>query len=101
MSEETFDREEDGFTFSDEDFSRRYFPEQKRPGVAGVSSPRRTAQIHGGLLRYTAGEIHSCERCAVVSPQLHRTDRVRVVAPHRRSPGEIGTGSLPRPDINA
>jgi len=28
MSEETFDGEEDGFTFSDEDFGRRYFPEQ-------------------------------------------------------------------------
>ena len=26
MSEETFDPEEDGFTFSDEDFGRRYFP---------------------------------------------------------------------------
>jgi hypothetical protein len=48
MSEETFDREEDGFTFSDEDFGRRYFPEQKPPSVAGVSSPPRTARIHGG-----------------------------------------------------
>jgi hypothetical protein len=48
MSEETFDREEDGFTFSDEDFGRRYFPQQKPPSAAGVSSPSRTARIHGG-----------------------------------------------------
>jgi hypothetical protein len=48
MSEETFDREEDGFTFSDEDFGRRYFPEQKSPAAAGVSSPPRTGRTHGG-----------------------------------------------------
>jgi hypothetical protein len=47
MSEETFDREEDGFTFSEEDFGRRYFPEQKPPSVAGVSGPRQTVRIHG------------------------------------------------------
>jgi hypothetical protein len=28
MSEETFDDEETGLIFSDEDFGRRYFPEQ-------------------------------------------------------------------------
>jgi hypothetical protein len=48
MSEETFDREEDGFIFSDEDFGRRYFPEQKPPSVTGVSSPRQTAPTNGG-----------------------------------------------------
>jgi hypothetical protein len=47
MSEETFDCEEDGFIFSDEDFGRRYSPEQKPPSAAGVSSRSRTARIHG------------------------------------------------------
>jgi len=57
MSEETFECEEDGFTFSDEDFGRRYFPEQNLGSAssAGNSStagnhqaqPNR-ARIHGG-----------------------------------------------------
>jgi hypothetical protein len=57
MSEETFEREEDGFTFSDEDFGRRYFPEQNLSSASGASNsstagnhqaqPNR-ARIHGG-----------------------------------------------------
>jgi hypothetical protein len=38
MSEETFEREEDGFTFSDEDFGRRYFPEQSLDSASGASN---------------------------------------------------------------
>ena len=38
MSEETFDGEEDGFTFSDEDFGRRYFPERNLPSASGASN---------------------------------------------------------------
>jgi hypothetical protein len=47
MSEETFDREEDGFTFSDEDFGRRYFSEQKSRPADQQAKPN-TARIHGG-----------------------------------------------------
>jgi hypothetical protein len=57
MSEETFDHEEDGFTFSDEDFGRRYFSEQRPPSPADVKHLSRpvnqqanpsSARIHGG-----------------------------------------------------
>jgi len=47
MSEETFDSEEDGFTFSDEDFGRRYLSEQK-PRPADQQAKPNTAPIHGG-----------------------------------------------------
>ena len=57
MSEETFDGEEDGFTFSDEDFGRRYFPEQNLHSASGASNSSvagnyqakaNAARIHGG-----------------------------------------------------
>jgi hypothetical protein len=57
MSEETFDGEEDGFTFSDEDFGRRYFAEQNLGSASGGSNSSgagtcqaksSTARIHGG-----------------------------------------------------
>ena len=57
MSEETFECEEDGFTFSDEDFGRRYFPEQNLRSGSDASNSRGTgnhqakpnpARIHGG-----------------------------------------------------
>jgi hypothetical protein len=57
MSEETFDGEEDGFTFSDEDFGRRYFPEPNQRSASGASNSSgagnrqaksNTARIHGG-----------------------------------------------------
>ena len=57
MSEETFDGEEDGFTFSDEDFGRRYFPEQNLGSDSGANNSSgagnhqakpNTARIHGG-----------------------------------------------------
>jgi len=57
MSEETFDGEEDGFTFSDEDFGRRYFPEQNLRSASGASNSSgarnhqakpNTARTHGG-----------------------------------------------------
>jgi hypothetical protein len=57
MSEEAFDCEEQGFIFSDEDFGRRYFPQQRPSSAAGVNNQARpgirqadpnTAPIHGG-----------------------------------------------------
>jgi hypothetical protein len=57
MSEETFDHEENGFTFSDEDFGRRYSPEQSPPSPADLKNISRPAnqkadsnivRIHGG-----------------------------------------------------
>jgi hypothetical protein len=47
MSEETFDHEEDGFTFSDEDFGRRYFSEQKSRPADQQAKPN-TAPGPGG-----------------------------------------------------
>jgi hypothetical protein len=57
MSEEAFEREADGFIFSDEDFGRRYFPEQNLPSASGTSNSSgagnhqakpNAARIHGG-----------------------------------------------------
>jgi hypothetical protein len=99
MSEETFDPEEDGFTFSDEDFGRRCFPEQKPHSVADLKNISRRAnqQAHSNIVRYSAAATHSCARCAVVSPRLRRTDLVRVIAPRRRSPNKIEPGPFRDP----
>jgi len=54
MSDAIYDDDEGGFIFSDEDFGRRYFPEQK---TASAGNPSRSAnqqgkpniaRIHGG-----------------------------------------------------
>ena len=54
MSDAIFEDDEGGFIFSDEDFGRRYFPEQK---TASAGNPSRSANqqgktniasIHGG-----------------------------------------------------
>jgi hypothetical protein len=56
MSEKAFEREADGFTFSDEDFGGRYFPEQNLGSTSGASNSSvagnhqakpNTARIHG------------------------------------------------------
>jgi hypothetical protein len=101
MSEETFDPEEDGFTFSDEDFGRRCFPEQKPHSVADLKNISRRAnqQAHSNIVRYSAAATHSCARCAVVSPRLRRTDQSNRAA--QALSEQDRTGSLSRSDINA
>jgi predicted alpha/beta superfamily hydrolase len=47
MSEETYESEENGFIFSDEDFGRRYFPEQL--------SRRANEQAHANITRTHGG----------------------------------------------
>jgi len=57
MSEETFDHEENGFTFSDEDFGRRYFSEQKPPSSADLKNLSRRAnqQAYANIVRIHGG----------------------------------------------
>jgi len=56
MTQTTFDHEE-GFTFTDQDFERRYSPEEEIPSVAEAGNPSAppaqqgkpvAARIHGG-----------------------------------------------------
>jgi hypothetical protein len=56
MSEETFD-EENGFIFSDEDFGRRYFPEQSPLSPADVKNLSRRAnqQAYANIVRTHGG----------------------------------------------
>jgi hypothetical protein len=57
MSETLFDQEENGFTFTDQDFERRYAAEGEAPPTPSAGSRSRTtvqrakslaARIHGG-----------------------------------------------------
>ena len=54
MSDATFDDDEGGFIFSDEDFGRRYFPQQKTTAAGNTSHSANQqgkpniARIHGG-----------------------------------------------------
>jgi len=57
MSAETFDDEEDGFTFSDEDFGRRYFPDQSPLSPADLKNLSRRAnqEAHANIARIHGG----------------------------------------------
>jgi hypothetical protein len=57
MSEETFDYEEVGFIFSDEDFGRRYFSEQSPSSPADPKniSRRVNRQAHANIVRIHGG----------------------------------------------
>jgi hypothetical protein len=54
MSDANFDREEPGFTFTDEDYARRYFPGQSSAAVrsaksvASAASAKHAGPLHGG-----------------------------------------------------
>jgi hypothetical protein len=51
MSDAIFDNDERGFIFSDEDFGRRYFPQQKTGNPsrsANGQDKTNIARIHGG-----------------------------------------------------
>jgi hypothetical protein len=46
MSEATFDQEDGGFTFSDEDFERRYYSRQQNISASGAGG------VAGGIKSY-------------------------------------------------
>jgi len=63
MPQQMFDQEEGGFTFTDDDFERRYYsPEAEVPSAPGSGNPSRPVdqEAKTGAVGQAAAAIDSC-----------------------------------------